>query len=103
GAGATNLVSAATAPLLTAGAALPAALGNVGHSNALVVDAAHAADGHPLAVFGPQVSYFAPQILMQEDLQAPGISAAGVAFPGTGFVVDMGGVLDYACSDTSAG
>jgi len=33
------------ADLLNAVAALPAALGNIGHSNALVVDGAHAADG----------------------------------------------------------
>ncbi|HVU90633.1 MAG TPA: penicillin acylase family protein [Jatrophihabitans sp.] len=37
-------------------------------SNALVVNADHSADGHPVAVFGPQVSYFAPQILSQLDL-----------------------------------
>jgi len=63
-AGAPNPVAASVSPLLNAVAALPAALGNIGHSNALVVDAAHSVDGHPLAVFGPQVSYFAPQILM---------------------------------------
>ena len=102
-AGAPNPVSSVVSPLLNAVAALPAALGNIGHSNALVVDAAHSVDGHPLAVFGPQVSYFAPQILMQEDLQAPGISAAGVAFPGTGFVVEMGRGQNYAWSATSAG
>ncbi|MEA2504307.1 MAG: hypothetical protein QOG36_1350 [Actinomycetota bacterium] len=101
--GAPNPVSAVVSPLLNAVAALPAALGNIGHSNALVVDAAHSVDGHPLAVFGPQVSYFAPQVLMQEDLQAPGISAAGVAFPGTGFVVEMGRGQNYAWSATSAG
>ena len=28
--------------------------------------------GHPLAVFGPQIGYFAPQILMEEDVHAPG-------------------------------
>ncbi len=97
--GAPNPITAAISPLLDAVAALPAALGNIGHSNALV----HSADGHPLAVFGPQVSYFAPQVLMQEDLQAPGISAAGVAFPGTGFVVEMGRGQNYAWSATSAG
>ena len=30
------------------------------------------ASGHPLAVMGPQVSYFAPQILMEEDIHGPG-------------------------------
>ena len=71
-------------------------------SNALVVGASHAADGHPLAVFGPQVSYFAPGILMQEDLHSPDYAAEGASFPGTGFV-ELGRGVDYAWSATSAG
>lgn len=71
-------------------------------SNALVVDAAHSADGHPIAVFGPQVSYFAPGILMQEDLHGPGYDAEGASFPGTG-LVELGRGQDYAWSATSAG
>jgi acyl-homoserine lactone acylase PvdQ len=71
-------------------------------SNALVVGASHSADGHPIAVFGPQVSYFAPQILMQEDLHAPNYDAEGASFPGTGFV-ELGRGEDYAWSATSAG
>ncbi len=71
-------------------------------SNALVVGASHSADGHPLAVFGPQVSYFAPQILMQEDLHSPSYDAEGASFPGTGFV-ELGRGVDYAWSATSAG
>ncbi|HEY5335222.1 MAG TPA: penicillin acylase family protein [Mycobacteriales bacterium] len=71
-------------------------------SNALVVDASHSADGHPIAVFGPQVSYFAPQILMQEDLHSPTYAAEGASFPGTG-VVELGRGEDYAWSATSAG
>ncbi len=71
-------------------------------SNALVVGASHAAGGHPLAVFGPQVSYFAPGILMQEDLHAPGYAAEGASFPGTG-LVELGRGVDYAWSATSAG
>src|SRR5690348_2379363 len=71
-------------------------------SNALVVGASHSADGHPIAVFGPQVSYFAPQILMQEDLHAPNYAAEGASFPGTGFV-ELGRGVDYAWSATSAG
>ena len=46
-------------------------------SNALVVGAGHSADGHPLAVFGPQVSYFDPGILMQEDMHSPDYAAEG--------------------------
>ncbi|HEY2575146.1 MAG TPA: penicillin acylase family protein, partial [Streptosporangiaceae bacterium] len=71
-------------------------------SNALVVSGAHSTTGHPVAVFGPQVSYFAPEILMQEDLHSPDYDAQGASFPGTGFV-ELGRGEDYAWSATSAG
>jgi acyl-homoserine lactone acylase PvdQ len=71
-------------------------------SNALVVNASHSTGGHPLAVFGPQVSYFAPEILMEEDLHSPTYDAEGASFPGTG-VVELGRGQDYAWSATSAG
>jgi acyl-homoserine lactone acylase PvdQ len=72
-------------------------------SNALVVSARRSAGGHPLAVFGPQVGYFAPQILMEEDLHGPGIDARGAAFPGVNLYVELGHGRDYAWSATSAG
>ncbi len=72
-------------------------------SNALVVDGRHSSTGHPIAVFGPQVGYFAPQILMQEDLHAPDFAAAGASFPGTNLVVELGRGPDFAWSATSAG
>ena len=72
-------------------------------SNALLVSGANSASGHPLAVFGPQVAYFAPQILMEEDLHGPGIDAKGVAFPGVNLYVQLGHGRDYAWSATSAG
>ena len=71
-------------------------------SNALVVSAAKSADGHPIAVFGPQVSYFNPQILSQLDLHSPDYDAEGASFPGTG-VVELGRGQDFAWSATSAG
>jgi len=71
-------------------------------SNALVVNGDHSASGHPIAVFGPQVSYFAPQILAEEDVHAPDYDAAGASFPGTG-LVELGRGRDYAWSATSAG
>jgi acyl-homoserine lactone acylase PvdQ len=71
-------------------------------SNALVVDAAHSADGHPIAVFGPQVAYFSPEILMEEDVHAPGYQAEGASFPGTG-LVELGRGEDFAWSATSEG
>ena len=71
-------------------------------SNALMVGASHSVSGHPVAVFGPQVSYFAPEILMQEDLHSPSYDAMGASFPGTG-LVELGRGADYAWSATSAG
>jgi acyl-homoserine lactone acylase PvdQ len=72
-------------------------------SNELIVDAAHSAGGHPIAVFGPQVSYFSPQILNEIDLHGPGISARGASFPGTDIFIELGRGADYAWSATSAG
>ncbi len=72
-------------------------------SNALLISARHSASGHPLAVMGPQVSYFTPQILMEEDIHGPGIDADGAAFPGTNLYVQLGHGRDYAWSATSAG
>jgi acyl-homoserine lactone acylase PvdQ len=74
-----------------------------GMSNALLVSAKDSASGHPLAVMGPQVSYFTPQILMEEDIHGPGIDADGAAFPGVNLYVELGHGRDYAWSATSAG
>ncbi len=73
-----------------------------GMSNALLVSGAHTASGHPVAVFGPQTGYFAPQLLMLEELQGPGISARGAAFAGLSLYVELGRGQDYAWSATSA-
>jgi acyl-homoserine lactone acylase PvdQ len=70
-------------------------------SNALVVNGSQTRSGHPIAVFGPQVSYFAPQILSLLDIHAPDYSAMGASFPGTG-LVELGRGKDYAWSATSA-
>jgi acyl-homoserine lactone acylase PvdQ len=72
-------------------------------SNALLVSAAESTSGRPLAVFGPQTGYFAPQILMEQDVHAPGIDARGAAFPGVNLYVQLGHGRDYAWSATSAG
>lgn len=72
-------------------------------SNWELVSAAHSASGHPLAVMGPQVGYFVPQILMEEDLHGPGIDARGAAFAGVNLFVQLGHGRDYAWSATSAG
>jgi acyl-homoserine lactone acylase PvdQ len=73
------------------------------NSNALVVGRKLSKSGHPLAVFGPQTGYFAPQILMDEDLHGPGIDARGAAFPGVNLYVELGRGRDYSWSATSAG
>jgi acyl-homoserine lactone acylase PvdQ len=86
------------------GARLQASLEAAGHaSNWELVSAAHSANGHPIAVMGPQVGYYVPQILMEEDLHGPGIDARGAAFAGVNLVVQLGHGRDYAWSATSAG
>lgn len=72
-------------------------------SNALVVSGRLSKSGHPLAVFGPQVGYFSPQILVEQELHGPGIDARGAAFAGVNMYVQLGRGPDYAWSATSAG
>jgi len=72
-------------------------------SNALLVSARKSRSGHPEVVFGPQVAYFAPEILMEQDVHAPTIDANGAAFPGTNLYTQLGRGRDYAWSATSAG
>ncbi|MER7998897.1 penicillin acylase family protein [Streptomyces sp. NPDC095613] len=73
-----------------------------GMSNALLVSGRYTVSGHPIAVFGPQTGYFAPQLLMLQELQGPGISARGASFAGVGMYVQMGRGQDYAWSATSS-
>ena len=78
-------------------------------SNALLVAGRESKSGHPLAVMGPQVAYFSPEILMEQDIHAPAtdkgppIDARGAAFPGTNLYVQLGHGRNYAWSATSAG
>jgi acyl-homoserine lactone acylase PvdQ len=108
--------STASAETASAGGALPDIgdlLGAVssmdGASNALMVSRRESKGGAPIAVFGPQVSYFTPQILMEMEIHAPGgptgppLDARGAAFPGTNLYVQLGHGRDYAWSATSAG
>jgi len=86
------------------GDAIRQALRAAGHaSNWELVSARNSASGHPLAVMGPQVGYFVPQILMEEDLHGPGIDARGASFAGVNLYVQLGHGRDYAWSATSAG
>ena len=85
------------------GVALERGLREGGHaSNWELVSAKHSASGHPIAVMGPQVGYFIPQILMEEDLHGPGIDARGAAFAGVNLYVELGHGRDYAWSATTA-
>jgi len=71
-------------------------------SNWELVNANHSTDHHAIAVMGPQVGYYNPQILMEEDLHGPGIDARGAAFPGVNLYVELGHGRDYAWSATTA-
>ncbi len=78
--------------------------GNLGAmSNALLVSGAESESGHPVAVIGPQVAYFMPQILLEQDLHGPDIDAQGAAFVGVSPYVLLGRGQDFAWSATSAG
>ena len=74
-----------------------------GMSNALLVGSSLSKSGRPVAVFGPQVAYWSPEILLELDLHGPGVDARGVGFPGISQYVLLGRGADYAWSATSAG
>jgi acyl-homoserine lactone acylase PvdQ len=89
--------------LANLGTELRKALANPVHaSNWELVAARHSASGHSLAVMGPQVGYYVPEILMEEDLHGPGIDARGAAFPGVNQYVELGHGRDYAWSATTS-
>ncbi|HLB22087.1 MAG TPA: penicillin acylase family protein, partial [Solirubrobacteraceae bacterium] len=71
-------------------------------SNWELVNAKHSTNGHAIAVMGPQVGYYNPQVLMEEDLHGPGIDARGASFPGVNLYVELGHGRDYAWSATTA-
>jgi acyl-homoserine lactone acylase PvdQ len=78
-------------------------------SNALLVSGRESKTGRPLAVMGPQVGYWSPEILMEESIKAPAgptgpaVAARGASFPGTNLYVQLGHGTNYAWSATSAG
>ncbi|MCW2605876.1 MAG: Penicillin acylase [Frankiales bacterium] len=71
-------------------------------SNAVLVAAKHSASGKPLAVTGPQVGYYSPQILVEQELHAPGVHVRGMNFPGAGPYPLIGHGLDFSWTGTSA-
>src|SRR2546423_4579703 len=85
------------------GATLARSLNTRPHaSNWELIAASHSATGHPIGVLGPQVGYYVPEILMEEDLHGPGFDARGAAFPGVNLMVQLGHGRDYAWSATTA-
>jgi acyl-homoserine lactone acylase PvdQ len=71
-------------------------------SNWELVSARKSTNGHAIGVLGPQVGYFIPEILMEEDLHGPGLEARGATFPGVNLYVQLGHGRDYAWSATTA-
>jgi acyl-homoserine lactone acylase PvdQ len=70
-------------------------------SNALLVGGGRSADGHPLAVMGPQTGFTYPNIFLEVDLHGGGIDVRGAMLPGLPYPV-IGRGADYAWSITSA-
>ena len=71
-------------------------------SNWEMVSARESATGHPIGVLGPQVGYYVPQVLMEEELHGPHFDARGATFPGVNLMVQLGHGRDYAWSATTA-
>ncbi|MEM8707849.1 MAG: penicillin acylase family protein [Actinomycetota bacterium] len=71
-------------------------------SNWLTVSPDSSTNGTTLAVMGPQLGYYYPEIVMQMHLDGPGIKAQGAAVPGLAMYLLIGRTEDYAWSLTSA-
>ncbi len=71
-------------------------------SNATLVSAKNSQSGHPIAVTGPQVGYYSPEILNELDLHGPGFDARGAAFPGISLYILIGRGRDFSWTATSA-
>ena len=98
----TGAASRSTGRFADLGAKLRKALDKSHASNWELVSARESASGKPIAVMGPQVGYYIPQVLMEIDLHGPGIDARGAAFPGVNLYVQLGHGRDYAWSATTA-
>jgi len=70
-------------------------------SNALLVGSKKSASANSLAVMGPQLGYFYPEIVQQVDIHGGGLDAAGAAPPTMPYVL-LGRGKDFAWSLTSA-
>jgi acyl-homoserine lactone acylase PvdQ len=71
-------------------------------SNAVLVDAQRSGTGQALAVMGPQVGYYTPEVFLEYEMHAPGIDVSGVSFPGSSPYPLIGHGIDFAWTGTSA-
>lgn len=71
-------------------------------SNWLTVSPDESVNDTTLAVMGPQLGYYYPEIVQQIHLTGPGIEAQGAAVPGLAMYILIGRTEDYAWSLTSA-
>ena len=71
-------------------------------SNWLTIEPEASANDTTLAVMGPQLGYYYPEIVQQIHLTGPGIEAQGAAVPGLSMYLLIGRTEDYAWSLTSA-
>lgn len=93
---------AARLALAAAGIPLPERM-----SNFIAVTGSQTASGHPIAVMGPQASYFVPQLLWEVSIQSNGgtpqdFAGRGIVFADLPYL-NIGRGLDYAWSATSGG
>ena len=70
-------------------------------SNAVLIGRHRSATGHPLAVMGPQLGYYYPELFLEVDAHGGGIDVRGGVLPGIPYVL-IGRGRDYAWSATSA-
>ena len=71
-------------------------------SNWLMIPRRYSASGRPIGVLGPQVGYYVPQILMEQEMHGPHFDSRGATFPGVNLMVQLGHGRDYAWSATTA-
>jgi acyl-homoserine lactone acylase PvdQ len=72
-------------------------------SNFQVTAPQRSATHNTLAVMGPQLGYYYPEIVEQMDLHGPGYHAQGITVPGLAMYVLIGRTQNYAWSLTSSG
>ena len=56
-------------------------------SNAVLIARKRSATGHPLAVMGPQLGYYYPELFMEVDAHGGGIDVRGGVLPGIPYVL----------------